>query len=158
MRGAELIIHNAEFDMKFLNSEIGQLKGKFGPLTEYCSVVDSLALARQKHPGQKNSLDALCKRYNVDNSGRELHGALLDAEILADVYLLLTGGQVDLGLGDATTGSAEASTIRRLPADRPRLKVIKADIDELSAHEAKLDQLAKAENGCLWRQLELGVQ
>lgn len=154
VRGAELVIHNAEFDMNFLNHEIRQLKGKYGPLTDYCSVVDSLAIARQKHPGQKNSLDALCKRYNVDNSGRELHGALLDAEILADVYLLMTGGQVDLGLGDVESGSNEVSTIRRLPADRPKLKVIRAKPDEAAAHEAKLDQLASAESGCLWRELE----
>lgn len=155
IRGAELIIHNAEFDVNFINHEIKQMHGKFGPLTDYCTVVDSLELARMKHPGQKNTLDALCKRYNVDNSGRELHGALLDAEILADVYLLLTGGQVDLGLGDVDAGASEATAIRRLPADRPGLRVIRATDAELAAHEAKLDRLdTQSEGGSMWRQIE----
>ncbi len=155
VRDAELVIHNAAFDVNFINREIRLLGRKFGPITDYCSVVDSLEVARNKHPGQKNTLDALCKRYNVDNSGRDLHGALLDAEILADVYLLLTGGQVDLGLGDIESGTAEASTIRRLPEDRPRLKVIRADVDEMSAHEAKLDRIDQgASDGSVWRKLE----
>ena len=97
--GSELVIHNAGFDVAFLNQEMKLLSPSLGTLTDYCTVVDSLELARNKHPGQKNNLDALCKRYNVDNSQRELHGALLDAEILADVYLMMTGGQVSVGPG-----------------------------------------------------------
>ena len=98
-------MHNAAFDTQFINQEMKYLSPKLGAITDYCTVVDSLELARNKHPGQKNNLDALCKRYNVDNSQRNLHGALLDAEILADVYLLLTGGQVTLSLGDNTSSS-----------------------------------------------------
>ncbi|MBO6565238.1 MAG: DNA polymerase III subunit epsilon, partial [Pseudomonadales bacterium] len=109
-------------------------------------------LARNKHPGQKNNLDALCKRYNVDNSQRELHGALLDAEILADVYLLLTGGQVTLGLGDESQASTKKSAIARLDSDRPELRVIKANVEEMAAHEERLDALEKtSENGAVWR-------
>ena len=119
---------------------------------DYCSVIDSLALARNKHPGQKNNLDALCKRYSVDNSQRQLHGALLDAEILADVYLLLTGGQVMLGLGEELNDQKGLNTRVELDASRPRLKVIKADEEELSAHENKLDLLdEKGEAGAVWR-------
>ena len=113
--GAELIIHNAPFDLGFINHELKKL-GKKTPLLESsCRVIDTLGLARQKHPGQKNSLDALCKRYGVDNSQRDLHGALLDSEILADVYLLMTGGQVNLNInqqGDSESGEINtASTI-----------------------------------------------
>ena len=96
---AELIIHNAPFDIGFLNCELKLAGGQYGRLEDYCSVVDTLTMARKKHPGQRNSLDALCKRYEVDNSQRDLHGALLDAEILADVYLLMTGGQTSFQLG-----------------------------------------------------------
>ena len=123
-----------------------------GKLTDYCSVIDSLALARNKHPGQKNNLDALCKRYSVDNSQRQLHGALLDAEILADVYLLLTGGQVALGLGEDVNNPKGRNTLVKLDPNRPRLKVIKADEQELIAHENKLDHLdGKVEAGAVWR-------
>jgi DNA polymerase-3 subunit epsilon len=96
--GAELIIHNAAFDIGFLNHELGMPESRLAPLEESCSVLDTLLLARQKHPGQRNNLDALCKRYDIDNSQRSLHGALLDARILADVYLSMTGGQTSLGL------------------------------------------------------------
>lgn len=152
--GSELVIHNAAFDIAFLDHEMRLLDRSLGALTDYCTVVDSLELARHKHPGQKNNLDALCKRYNVDNSQRDLHGALLDAEILADVYLLMTGGQVTLGLGEESdAGGVRASTVQ-LDANRPKLKVIKADVDEVAAHEAKLDELDKAsESGSLWRRL-----
>ena len=150
--GSELIIHNSAFDIGFLNREMRLLDPSLGKLTDYCSVIDSLALARDKHPGQKNNLDALCKRYSVDNSQRQLHGALLDAEILADVYLLLTGGQVTLGLGEELNNQKGLNTRVELDADRPRLKVIKADEEELSAHENKLDHLdEKGEVGAVWR-------
>lgn len=157
VKGAELVIHNAAFDVGFLDYEFSLLEGKAAPkIKDYCQVVDTLKLARQKHPGQKNNLDALCKRYFVDNSKRDLHGALLDAEILADVYLLMTGGQVGLSL-DAAQGNSSGDQqyngeqIRRLPANRPPLTVIMANDDELSAHEAKLDVLDKSSDGAVWR-------
>ncbi len=103
--GSELVIHNAAFDVEFLNQEL-ELLGDSRRVDELCRVTDSLALAREMHPGQRNSLDALCRRYGVDNSGRQLHGALLDAEILADVYLAMTGGQTSLGLESQTTSTA----------------------------------------------------
>src|SRR5699024_4909534 len=115
--GAELVIHNAPFDVGFINAELARLGPTRGLLTDSGSLRHSLARAGEKHPGQKNSLDALCKRYGVDNSQRDLHGALLDAEILADVYLLMTGGQTALSLGSTTAGSSGGgSEIRRLPA------------------------------------------
>lgn len=157
VRGAELVIHNAPFDVGFLNHEFGLLGVEWGRVEDHCGILDTLALARRMHPGQKNSLDALCKRYGVDNSNRELHGALLDAEILADVYLAMTGGQVALSL-DAAQGSGQEAmgdtAIRRLPADRPPLPVITASEEELAAHEARLDALDKAAaEGALWRRL-----
>src|SRR5690606_5708740 len=99
VKGAELLIHNAPFDIGFLDAELAKLGPSYGQMSDYCLVSDTLQMARRKHPGQRNSLDALCKRYDVDNSQRELHGALLDAEILADVYLAMSGGQTDLSLG-----------------------------------------------------------
>src|SRR5690606_6772073 len=126
IEGARLIIHNAAFDIGFINKEFSLLGQQArADITEHCSVLDTLLMARERHPGQRNSLDALCKRYGVDNSGRDLHGALLDAEILADVYLAMTGGQTSLSLaGNASdgegAGGSTASEIRRLPADRPR--------------------------------------
>jgi DNA polymerase III subunit epsilon len=156
IEGAELIMHNASFDTQFINQEMKLMSKQLGVLTDYCSVIDSLELARSKHPGQKNNLDALCKRYNVDNSQRDLHGALLDAEILADVYLLLTGGQVTLSLGDDEAGTGGSTEIRKVRSDRPKLKVIRASTDEIQRHESKLSQLDEsAENGCVWKQLEL---
>lgn len=156
VKGAELVIHNAPFDMAFLNAEIQLLDPSIGKLEDYCQVVDSLDVARQKHPGQKNNLDALCKRYAVDNSQRELHGALLDAEILADVYLLMTGGQVALSL--AGEEAAAVVSFDAAPKDfdpsRPKLKVIQADLDEITAHESRLDQLDAKSGGSVWRQLD----
>ena len=153
--GAELIMHNAAFDVAFINQEMKLLASGLGTLTDYCTVVDSLALARNKHPGQKNSLDALCKRYSVDNSQRDLHGALLDAEILADVYLLLTGGQVTLSLGEEASDQSTEGNRTRKVKDRPRLKVIGASPDELARHEQKLGQLDDvAEAGCVWRRVD----
>jgi len=154
VRGAELVIHNAPFDVGFINHELKMLDGSFDKLETQCTVLDTLALARKMHPGQKNSLDALCKRYEVNNSHRELHGALLDAEILADVYLLMTGGQTSLLLGGSNE-ERQASVdggIRRLSGDRPRLKVVKAGVGEQTAHEARLLSIKEASGGqCLWK-------
>lgn len=147
VEGGQLVIHNAPFDIGFLDYELGLLHSTWSSLRERCSVVDSLVLARQKHPGQRNSLDALCKRYAVDNSSRELHGALLDAEILADVYLIMTGGQTDLRLnaessgGEGAAGSEGQTQYTPVSSDRPRLKVIKPTPKELEAHEAYLGEL-----------------
>jgi DNA polymerase-3 subunit epsilon len=153
INGAELVIHNAAFDVAFINHEMRRLSDDVGVLENYCGVVDSLEIARTKHPGQKNSLDALCKRYSVDNSQRELHGALLDAEILADVFLLLTGGQVDLALGERDVGedSDSPGSFRRLADNRPPLLVIKADEDEIRRHEEKLKDIEKVSGEqCVW--------
>jgi DNA polymerase-3 subunit epsilon len=118
------------------------------------TVLDTLDLARQIHPGQKNNLDALCRRYGIDNSHREKHGALLDAEILADVYLMMTGGQTDLNLSGKANGEGgvQLETIRRLSADRKPLKVVMATADELEQHESRLDLVAEKGDACLWRQ------
>lgn len=157
--GAELIIHNAAFDLGFLDCELDKWQTAFEPLGKTLSVIDTLLLARRLHPGQKNNLDALCRRYGVDNTQRELHGALLDAEILADVYLCMTGGQVSLGLsGDNTTdgalGGEEGNQL--LVEPRKALKVIRASGEELKAHQQRLEQIKKASGGaCLW--LEQGT-
>jgi DNA polymerase-3 subunit epsilon len=151
---AELIIHNAAFDIGFIDYEMNMLRPGFGSITNRCHVVDTLLMARAKHPGQKNNLDALCKRYGVDNSQRELHGALLDAEILADVYLLMTGGQTALSLGGNQSkedGGESLNEIRRLPAGRTPLPVIYASDEELVAHEQKLAAIAKSSgDNCVW--------
>lgn len=154
VEGAELVIHNAPFDVGFIDAELGRL-GR-SSILDHCSVLDTLVLARQKHPGQRNSLDALCKRYGVDNSQRDLHGALLDSEILADVYLLMTGGQTALSLGadDIGTASSGGSAIRRLPPDRLPLPVIRASAAELLAHREKLAGIEKAaREPSLWQQM-----
>ena len=153
IKGAELVIHNAAFDIGFMDAEFARLK-PVRKTADHCGVVDSLAIARTKHPGQKNSLDALCKRYGVDNSNRELHGALLDAEILADVYLLMTGGQTALSLDSGSTDGGATGGIRRLPADRPRLAVVSASEDEASAHDEFLSMLEKQSGQSLWRKLQ----
>jgi DNA polymerase-3 subunit epsilon len=153
---AELIIHNAPFDIGFLNSELQRLERGYNPVDDVCSVIDTLIMARRKHPGQRNNLDALCQRYGVDNSQRDLHGALLDAEILADVYLIMTGGQTALQLSDiaANDNGDGGDQIRRLPNTRERLPVISAAADEILAHEAQLDMIAsKSEGRVLWREL-----
>jgi len=152
---AELIIHNASFDVAFLDQELARTLDAPAGLGSICRVIDSLALARHKHPGQKNSLDALCRRYMVDNSARQLHGALLDAEILADVYLAMTGGQTQLFSADSARDSEDGSSRRReirVLADRPRLKVVRASPGEVEAHERLLDLLDKrARSGSVWR-------
>jgi DNA polymerase-3 subunit epsilon len=154
VRGAELIIHNAPFDTGFLDHELCLMDAPYGGIADICAVTDTLALARKQHPGQRNSLDALCKRYEIDNTHRVLHGALLDAEILADVYLAMTGGQVALALDGAAPGDDPGGTaagIRRLPADRPGIKVVVATEDELQAHRERLHAIDAASGGrCLW--------
>ena len=152
---AEVIIHNAPFDLAFIDYELSLLdRPGASRLTDVCTVTDSLALARRKHPGQKNGLDALCRRYEVDNSARELHGALLDAEILADVYLRMTGGQMSL-FGDDDDSQAEAlgtRDITRLPTDRPQVPIVLASPAEVAVHEAYLDNLdAGTAAGAVWR-------
>lgn len=153
IKGAELVIHNAAFDIGFMDSEFARLK-PVRKTADHCGVVDSLAIARKKHPGQKNNLDALCKRYGVDNSNRELHGALLDAEILADVYLLLTGGQTALSLEAGSDEAGGAGGIRRLTPARKPLRVLKASADEASAHDEFMDALAKQAGGTVWGRIE----
>jgi len=156
--GAELVIHNAAFDVAFLDAELARLPGDPRQVAGLCQVLDTLALARELHPGQRNSLDALCKRYDVDNSARELHGALLDARILADVYLAMTGGQGALALSEAdepasTQSSARAArTTLRLAVPLP---VPAASPEELAAHEVMLTVIARASGGrVLWAVLE----
>jgi DNA polymerase-3 subunit epsilon len=151
--GAELIIHNAPFDVGFIDYELSLLGGEWGRLSQYCTVTDSLVLAKKTHPGQRNSLDALCKRYEIDNSHRELHGALLDAEILSDVYLALTGGQTTLMLDSYSSGTdgAENSEIRPVSPDRPDLRVVFAGELELQAHNKRLDVIEKKAGSCVWR-------
>lgn len=158
--GAELIIHNAPFDIGFLDSELKRFDDSLPPLAQRCPVTDTLVMARSRHPGQRNNLDALCQRYAVDNSSRELHGALLDAEILADVYLAMTGGQTALALGDDdgdSQGRSRPRELRRLAANRPALPVIEASPEELAAHEALLDSIAASGVEPLWRTREAGT-
>lgn len=154
IRGAELIIHNAPFDVGFMDHEFSML-GNFPKTRDVCEIFDSLVFARKKHPGAKNNLDALCRRYGIDNSHRELHGALLDSEILADVYLLMTGGQTSLGLsmndGGEGGDSDNVGEIRRLSSDRPMLKVLRANETEMAAHEERLDLIDKKSGQSLWR-------
>lgn len=153
--GAELIIHNAPFDVGFLNHELSQLTGETRTVEGNSSVFDTLAFARKKHPGARNSLDALCKRYGIDNSKRELHGALLDAEILADVYLIMTGGQASLLDDPNMMNDSSDRVIVRLPADRPPLKVISCSEEELEAHRQRMAKIGKASGGqCVWDQYD----
>jgi DNA polymerase-3 subunit epsilon len=156
IRDAELVIHNAPFDVGFIDHEFGLLPDSPGRVSDHCTVLDTLALARRMHPGQRNSLDALCRRYEIDNSQRELHGALLDAEILADVYLAMTGGQVSLSLDSHVDSNGQLrSTIQRVAENRQPLAVIKADEAEIKAHTARLDAIDKACHGSsVWRRLE----
>lgn len=152
IKGAQLVIHNAPFDVGFMDHEFGMDASTKGVITnQICDVLDTLTLARQMHPGQKNNLDALCKRYGIDNSHRTLHGALLDAEILADVYLLMTGGQTKLKLASSSGSDADSTAIRRINRSANKLKVIKASADEITQHEARLDIVEKAGGKCLWR-------
>ena len=153
IKGAELIIHNAPFDVGFLNKEL-ELIG-LPPLAEHCpSVVDTLRLAKDLHPGKKNNLDALCDRYQIDNSQRTLHGALLDTELLAEVYLAMTRGQDSL-LGEEDADTEGQSTLFAQDMPRPALRVVQASPEELAAHQQQLDDIDRASKGaCLWRALE----
>ncbi|MCW8956302.1 MAG: DNA polymerase III subunit epsilon, partial [Gammaproteobacteria bacterium] len=149
VNGAELIIHNAPFDVGFLNHELAMLDPVWGKVSDHCTITDSLVMARKKHPGQKNNLDALCKRYEVNNSKRELHGALLDAELLAEVFLRMTGGQESLllGAGDGSSSSHAVSPIRRVDSNRPELTVVRASVEEIAAHDEILGKLGEP---CVW--------
>ena len=138
--GAELVIHNAPFDIGFLDYEMSLL-GREDRMSDHCTVLDTLEMARDLHPGQRNSLDALCKRYEVDNSSRKLHGALLDAEILADVYLAMTGGQSDLGLSFDKDSSRGVDLSEFEAAERPELFVLEASDEELAAHRDRLEKI-----------------
>ncbi|MDO8330822.1 MAG: DNA polymerase III subunit epsilon [Fluviicoccus sp.] len=153
VRGAELVIHNAAFDLSFMDHEMKRLDPEFGSFRAICAVLDTLLMARQKHIGQKNTLDALAKRYFVDHRQRSYHGALLDAEILADVYLAMTGGQVGLGLQEEGDEGDGQETVRPLPAGRKPLPIVRATEEEAAAHAARLDILDKSCGGtCIWRQ------
>lgn len=145
VQGGELIIHNAPFDIGFLNHELNSLNpNPWGMMEDHCRVSDTLKMARKAFPGQRNSLDALCKRFGIDNSHRTLHGALLDSEILADVYLMMTGGQTDLMLAnDFNNQSANAVNQTQTLSKRPALKVLKATESELNAHQQKLSEISK---------------
>ena len=151
--GAELIIHNAPFDVGFINHELAALGHSWGCIEDRCAILDTLELARRKHPGQRNSLDALCKRYDVDSSQRTLHGALLDSEILADVYLAMTGGQTSLLLAsEEESGGIGEQAMAWHAGERPPIRVIHASEAELVAHEAYLKVIEKAHGGdCVWR-------
>ena len=171
IQGAELVIHNAAFDVGFVNAElvrwsaVGTADAAQLPVpravADLCSVLDTLALARSLHPGQRNSLDALCKRYAVDNSRRELHGALLDAQLLAEVYLAMTGGQAALALSSASSDADRGASVRAGDAPRQRpaecttgaLRVIAASVEELEAHAQMLERITKAAGRpSLWQQ------
>lgn len=154
LKGAELLIHNADFDVGFLDHELARA-GLPERIADLCTVTDTWALAKKKHPGQKNSLDALCKRYDVDNSNRQLHGALLDAQLLAEVYLALTGGQETLALHSHTDGQSDSlppalKALIESAAAQP-LAVVRASEEELAEHEARLAEIEKRAGHCLWK-------
>lgn len=155
IRGAELVAHNARFDVSFLNYELTRDGKRFGLIEDLCTVVDSLEIANRKHPGGRNSLDALCRRYQVDNSGRDLHGALIDADLLAQVYLLMTGGQTGLELGGSdATGHQVAEAIRRIEGNLP-LPVMQASAQEQQRHQQYLEMVNKQSDGnCIWHRFE----
>lgn len=149
VRGAELVIHNAEFDIGFLDHELSLLDGQYGQMTDHCDVLDTLTLARAMHPGMRNSLDALCKRYDVDNSRRNLHGALLDSELLAEVYLMMTGGQTALSL--TSKASDMHAQDEHLEETEIKLVVVRADDQECDQHQQRLDDIEAQSGQCLWR-------
>ncbi len=158
VRGAELVIHNAAFDMGFINMELARLGSEWGKIDDHCTILDTLTMAREMHPGQRNTLDALCKRYYIDNSSRTLHGALLDSEILADVYLAMTGGQTALLL-DAESANNDSHGDSHLSTDmsieRPSLNLLLANESELAAHHNYMAMVAKSAGGkSLWQKLE----
>lgn len=150
IKGAELVAHNASFDVGFMDHEFRLLDPNATKTAQMCKITDTLAMAKRLFPGKRNNLDILCERYGIDNSHRTLHGALLDAEILADLYLLMTGGQTSLAFSGQPQTSATPDTIKRLTTNRAPLKIIKANSDELAEHEAQLTVIAKR-GQCLWR-------
>ncbi len=153
IRDSELVIHNAPFDVGFLDAELKKLGKNWGKVNDYCQVVDTLLIAREKHPGQKNNLDALCKRYEIDNSKRDLHGALLDAQILLDVYLAMTGGQETLLLDENTNENEQGVNDIQLDGNRQPLPVIEPSAEELEAHMQRLAAIDKESGGSLiWKQ------
>ena len=156
LNDSELVIHNAPFDIGFLDYELKLSGSGQGKMANICAILDSLVLAREKHPGQRNNLDALCKRYGVDNTQRDLHGALLDAEILADVYLLMTSGQSSLSLREEQEErTVAARRDRKFDPNRPPLRIVAATADELESHEACLNEIDEAsDGGSLWRRLD----
>jgi DNA polymerase III subunit epsilon len=149
--GAELVIHNAAFDIGFLDYELSLLGGGFGCIGDRCRIEDSLLLARQRFPGQRNSLDALCRRLGVDNSHRQLHGALLDAQLLAEAYLALTSGQCEIGFASPEPGARGRVAVASLPelpvAPRPR---VAASAEELALHRARVEAIARNSGRALW--------
>ncbi|MBT0725318.1 DNA polymerase III subunit epsilon [Rosenbergiella sp. S61] len=153
IKGAELIIHNAPFDIGFMDYEFDKLKQGIGHTSEFCTITDSLVMARKQFPGKRNSLDALCGRFDIDNTKRTLHGALLDAEILADVYLSMTGGQTLLTFSGESEQSSESGLLaQHRAAQAPgQLRVINATENEQTEHEAYLDRIMKKSGQCLWR-------
>ena len=157
IRDGELIIHNAPFDVGFINAELKLLGKKWGKIEDYCIVFDTLVLAREKHPGQKNNLDALCKRYEVDNSQRDLHGALLDAQILLDVYLKMTGGQTDLTFHSvATSHGVKGKPEQYINNKHKKLVVIEPTENELAEHRMLLESIKDKNKGkCIWIETEL---
>lgn len=154
IEGAELLIHNADFDAAFLDAELQRTGAGHGRIADHATVVDTLALARRKYPGQKNTLDALCKRLGVDNSQRGVHGALLDASLLADVWVAMTAGQGALALGGDAPAAARAATHATTAAITARPRVQRATAAETATHEARLAALDKASGGSLWRKYE----
>lgn len=161
LRGAQVIIHNAPFDVGFLNAELGLCGGHYGRIDDFCEILDTLVLARQQHPGQRNDLDALCRRYHIDNTQRTLHGARLDAEILADVYLAMTGGQTALLLDNLDFSSASDSMFANASSDQRvrSLVVLQANAEELALHSEWVARLDKELGGrCLWHQLNKDAQ
>ena len=148
IKGAELVAHNAPFDVGFMDYEFSKLNKLIGTTDQYCKITDTLAMAKKIFPGKRNNLDILCDRYGIDNSHRTLHGALLDAEILADVYLLMTGGQTSLSFNAGNQSDSSEESIKRLNSGRKGLKVLRATADEIEAHEKRLDIVGDA---CLWR-------
>lgn len=154
VRGAELVIHNAAFDVGFINMELERLGSEWGKIDDHCTILDTLTMARTMHPGQRNTLDALCKRYYIDNASRTLHGALLDSEILADVYLAMTGGQTALLL-DAESANGDNGSNVALPIERPPLNVLLANDSELAAHQEYMTMVAKSAGGeSVWQKLK----
>ena len=152
---SEVIIHNAPFDTAFIDSELSKLMLQKNKLTDYCTILDTLVLARDKHPGQRNSLDALCKRYDINNSHRDLHGALLDAEILADVYLAMTSGQSSLSLREDRNIKQNERFSQRTKFKAANILVHRASIEELDAHNTRLKDIhKKSEEGCMWFSLD----